>query len=53
MFLVDQKGDPYGPQLIQDILNRIDTAVPQAHVFLTSQLALDAEARAARLGYLA
>lgn len=62
LFLVNQNGMkymdcsqvelPYGKQLIQDILNRTDIAVPQAHVFLASQLALEAEARATRLGYL-
>lgn len=63
LFLVDQKGIhyfdcsqhdlPYGRQLIADVLNRTETAMPQAHVFLTSQLALEAQARAQRLGYLA
>ncbi len=62
LFLVHQNGMqymdcsqvelPYGKQLIHDILNRTDTAVPQAHVFLASQLALEAEARATRLGHL-
>jgi predicted dehydrogenase len=62
LFLVDQKGIqymdcsqvelPYGKQLIADILNRTETAMPQAHCFLASQLALEAEARAARLGNL-
>ena len=36
-----------------DILNRTDTAMPQAHCFLASELALRAEADARRLGYLA
>jgi predicted dehydrogenase len=62
LFLVDQKGIhyfdcsqhdlPYGRQLVFDILNRTETAMPQAHVFLASQLALEAEAKAQRLGYL-
>ena len=62
LFLVDQKGIqymdcsqvelPYGKQLIADILNRTETAMPQAHCFLASQLALEAEDRAARLGNL-
>ncbi len=62
LFLVDQKGIhyidcsqhdlPYGRQLIGDIVNRTDTALPQAHVFLASELALQAEAKAQRLGYL-
>lgn len=62
LFLVDQKGihyidcsqveRPYGAHLINDILHRTETAMPQAHCFLVSQLALEAEAQAARLGYL-
>lgn len=62
LFLVDQKGIryfdcsqhdlPYGRQLIADILNRTETAMPQAHVFLASQLTLEAQAQAQRLGYL-
>lgn len=62
LFLVDQKGIqyfdcsqqdlPYGRQLIADILNRTETAMSQAHCFLASQLALEAEANAQRLGHL-
>jgi predicted dehydrogenase len=62
LFLVDHKGEhyldcsavelPYGRQLIADILNRTETAVPQEHVFLASELALQAEVQATRLGYL-
>ncbi len=62
LFLVDQKGIhyldcsqrdlPYGRQLIGDIVNRTDTALPQAHFFLASELALQAEARAQKLGFL-
>lgn len=36
-----------------DILNRTETAMLQAHAFLASQLALEAEAMAVRLGHLA
>jgi predicted dehydrogenase len=43
---------PYGRLLVQDVLNRTETAVPQAHVFLASQLVLTAEAQAERLGNL-
>jgi predicted dehydrogenase len=43
---------PYGRQLVQDVFNRTETAVPQAHVFLASQLVLTAEAQAERLGNL-
>ena len=59
LFLVDQKGVqhidcnnvelPYGPQLVQDIINRTETAMPQAHCFLVSELALTAQAQAQRL----
>ncbi|MBN1811573.1 MAG: Gfo/Idh/MocA family oxidoreductase [Anaerolineae bacterium] len=62
LFLVDQEGThyidcgdvelPYGRQLIDDVLNRTDTAVPQAHCFFASELALLAEAQAQRLGNL-
>lgn len=62
LFLVDQKGIqyidcaeadlPYGRQLIADVLNRTETALPQAHTFLASELALRAEAQAQRLGNL-
>jgi predicted dehydrogenase len=40
---------PYGRQLIDAVLNRTETAVPQAHCFLASELALKAEAQAQRL----
>ena len=43
---------PYGRQLVYDIINRTDTAMNQAHCFLASELALRAEAQAARLGNL-
>jgi predicted dehydrogenase len=62
LFLVDQKAAqyvdcsqvelPYGRQLIADILNRTETAMPQEHCFLASRLALEAEAKATRLGNL-
>lgn len=46
-------GDlPYGRQLLADIRNRTETAMPQAHAFLAMELALRAEAQAARLGHL-
>lgn len=63
LFYVDHKGVhyedasgtdlPYGRQLIFDILNRTETAMSQAHCFLASELALKAEAKADRLGFLA
>jgi predicted dehydrogenase len=62
LFLVDQTGThyldcstvdlPYGRQLLADIENRTQTALPQAHAFLVSELALQAEVQATRLGNL-
>ena len=62
LFLVDQKGTqyidcsavplPYGPALINDVLNRTETAMPQRHCFLATELAITAEAQAKRLGNL-
>ena len=62
LFLVDQKGTqyidcsnvalPYGPQLCDDIRNRTETAMTQAHCFLASELTLTAQANATRMGYL-
>ena len=62
LFLVDQEGVhyidcskvalPYGQQLLDDVLNRTETAVPQDHCFLASELALKAQAQAQRLGNL-
>ena len=59
LFLVDQQqtkvidcsdvGLPYASQLIGDILNRTEIAMTQSHCFLTSELALMAEAQAHRL----
>jgi predicted dehydrogenase len=62
LFLVDGKGMryidcsevelPYGRQLLDDVVHRTETAVPQDHCFLASELALRAEAQAQRLGNL-
>jgi predicted dehydrogenase len=62
LFLVDQTGAhymdcsqvdlPYGPQLIGDIINRTETAMPQVHCFLASELALQAQVQARRSGHL-
>jgi predicted dehydrogenase len=56
LFLVDQKSTqyidcsktelPYGKQLIDDILNRTETAMPQEHCFLATELALKAQKQA-------
>ena len=41
---------PYGRQLRDDVLNRTETAMSQAHCFLACELALRAQAQAQRLG---
>ncbi|MDB4900661.1 MAG: Oxidoreductase protein, partial [Gemmatimonadetes bacterium] len=56
LFLVDQKGMrqidcstvelPYGRQLVDDVLHRTETAMPQTHAFFTSELALRAQQQA-------
>ncbi len=56
LFLVTQKETryiecgkeplPYGEQLVNDIINRTETAMPQAHCFLATELALKAQQRA-------
>jgi predicted dehydrogenase len=60
LFLVDQKETryidtshtalPYGERLVDDVLNRTETSMPQAHVFLVMELALKAEKQALRIG---
>jgi predicted dehydrogenase len=59
LFLVDRKETryvdcsdvplPYGERLVDDVLNRTETAMPQAHTFLAMELALLAEKNAQRL----
>jgi len=59
LFLVDQKETryvdstnvvlPYGERLVDDVLNRTETAMPQAHTFLAMELALIAEKQARRV----
>jgi predicted dehydrogenase len=59
LFLVDQKATryidcadvqlPYGTRLVDDVLNRTETSMPQAHVFLAMQLALEAERKAQKI----
>lgn len=59
LFLVDQSGMryidcanvelPYGRQLIEDVLNRTETAMPQAHCFTACELALKAQAMAVKI----
>lgn len=59
LFLVDRNGVthidcqdvalPYGKQIVDDILNRTETAMSQAHCFLATELALQAQKQAYRL----
>ena len=59
LFLVDQKATryidckdvdlPYGRQLVQDVMNRTETAMPQAHCFLATELILKAQLQARRI----
>ena len=59
LFLVDNKDTryiecdevelPYGPALVQDILNRTETAMTQEHCFLATELALKAEKNAVKI----
>lgn len=52
-YLDCSQGDlPYGRQLIDDIHNRTETAMTQAHCFLVSELAIRAENMATRLGHI-
>ncbi len=37
---------PYGERLVDDVLNRTETSMPQAHVFLATELALKAQKQA-------
>jgi predicted dehydrogenase len=62
LFLVDQKDTtyidckneplPYASRLIDDILNRTETSMTQAHSFLAMELAIKAENIATKLGNL-
>ncbi len=59
LFLVDQKETryidcskqnlPYGEQLVSDVINRTETAMPQAHCFLAMELVLKAQRQAQSL----
>jgi predicted dehydrogenase len=59
LFLVDKKGVQYidcskvelqyGEQLINDIVNRTETAMSQAHCFLATELALKAQKQAQKI----
>lgn len=60
LFIVDQQSTryidcsdvplTYGAQLVNDVINRTETAMTQAHCFLVSELSLLAQCRAARIG---
>ena len=43
----------YGPNIIQDVLNRTETAMTQEHCFYACELILKAQAQATKLGHLA
>jgi predicted dehydrogenase len=59
LFLADQEGVryvecsgtslPFGPQLLDDIRNRTETAIPQARSFLAMRLAIQAQLAAQRV----
>ncbi len=61
LYLVDQKETrfidcqqvdlPYGAQLVQDIVNRTETAMPQAHCFLATELVLKAQKQAQQVTF--
>jgi hypothetical protein len=42
----------FGPRLVDDVLNRTDTAIGQEHCFFTSELTLRAQLNAVRCGNL-
>ncbi len=59
LYLVNQKETtymdcnkeplPFGTQLVDDVLKRTETAMPQAHCFLAMELAITAEKQAQRI----
>jgi predicted dehydrogenase len=61
LFLVDQKETryidcskvplTYGEQLVNDVLNRTETAMTQAHCYLATELVLKAQQQAQRLAF--
>ena len=61
LYLVNQKETkyidcskeplPFGEQFVNDILNRTETAMPQAHCFLATELALKAQKNAQILSF--
>jgi predicted dehydrogenase len=63
LFIVDHKETryidcagvdlPYGRQLVDDVLNRTETAMPQAQCYLATELVLKAQQQAQRLTFRA
>jgi predicted dehydrogenase len=63
LFVVDGAGTeyvdctevdlPYYPDLVQDVINRTETACPQRHTFEVMRLAITAQQQAAKRGYAA
>jgi len=61
LFLVDQEQTryidcrdvelPYGRQLVSDVVNRTETAMPQEHCFLATELMLRAQQQARRIDF--
>ncbi len=61
LFLVDQKETryidcseqvlPFGEQLVNDVVNRTETAMKQEHCFLATELALKAQSQAERIDF--
>ena len=61
LFLVDQKETryidcanvsvPYGDQLVSDVINRTETAMPQQHCFLATEVMLKAQQQAQRVKF--
>ncbi len=47
-FTVQPRTCPWGRQIVDDVLNRTETAMPQAHTFLASELAVRAQMMAAK-----
>lgn len=41
---------PFGPLFVDDVINRTETAMPQVHCFLATELALKAQKKATLLG---
>jgi predicted dehydrogenase len=44
---------PFAPALLRDVVERGETAMPQAHAFQVTEIALRAQVEATRLGHLA